>query len=161
MDRDASNRVMERWKQLVCICDAAHSLDTGWARRLADSWALRMPPSEIRVRSNSVRIRVRVAQQRCGAFGSARAYPDSPRLPQGSTSRRAIFAPELDASIIYWNPNAAQLLWLAGGGGAQGQRSHDLLRTQFSDLPLPLDELLVRDGVWEGQLVHQTRKDGP
>jgi PAS domain S-box-containing protein len=70
----------------------------------------------------------------------------------------AIFLHDLNSTITYWDKGAESLYgWSANE--ALGERSHSLLRTQFPPLPLPLDDLLVRDGNWEGELIHR-RKDG-
>ncbi|MBX6313363.1 MAG: PAS domain-containing sensor histidine kinase [Isosphaeraceae bacterium] len=65
---------------------------------------------------------------------------------------------EWDGRITHWNNGAAQLYgW--SKEEAEGQLSHALLRAEF---PKPLDELnaeLLRDGQWQGELVHH-RKDG-
>jgi PAS domain S-box-containing protein len=61
-------------------------------------------------------------------------------------------------TIIYWNQGAERLYgWSADE--AKGSVIHDLLRTVF---PRPLKEILaefVREGHWEGEVVH-TKKDG-
>src|SRR5215470_5464827 len=59
--------------------------------------------------------------------------------------------------INFWNRSAERLYgWREDE--AVGRVSHDLLKTQF---PKPLDEIeseLVRNGRWEGKLVHTTRE---
>ena len=59
--------------------------------------------------------------------------------------------------IVYWNKGAERLYgWPAGE--AMGRLSHEILQTTF---PEPLEEIgrkLERDGHWEGELLHRTRK---
>src|SRR5262245_57584834 len=59
--------------------------------------------------------------------------------------------------INFWNRSAERLYgWREDE--AVGRVSHDLLKTQF---PKPLEEIeseLVRNGRWEGKLVHTTRE---
>src|SRR5215470_17243317 len=61
--------------------------------------------------------------------------------------------------INFWNRSAERLYgWREDE--AVGRVSHDLLKTQF---PKPLEEIeseLVRNGRWEGKLVHTTREGG-
>jgi PAS domain S-box-containing protein len=70
----------------------------------------------------------------------------------------AIFVRDMSARIIYWNHGAEQLYGWAREEAA-GRISHDLLATKF---PESLDDTLadlLRDGKWEGELLHR-RKDG-
>ena len=65
----------------------------------------------------------------------------------------------MDGIINFWNHSAEKLYgWRKEE--AIGRVSHDLLQTQF---PKPLEEIeseLVRNGRWEGKLVHTTRDGG-
>ena len=65
----------------------------------------------------------------------------------------------MDGIINFWNRSAEELYgWRKEE--AVGRVSHELLRTQF---PKPLEEIeseVVRNGRWEGRLVHTTREGG-
>ncbi len=70
----------------------------------------------------------------------------------------AIFVRTMDETITYWNRGAEQLYgWLRHE--AIGRRSHALLKTHFSEPQDDIRATLLRDGRWEGELVHTT-KDG-
>ena len=73
-------------------------------------------------------------------------------------TRDAIFVCNLESRISYWNQAAEQLYdWRKED--TRGKVSYELLKTRF---PKPLAEVkseLFRDGIWEGELVHQ-RRDG-
>lgn len=68
----------------------------------------------------------------------------------------AVLSLTWDGGIEYWNRGAEERYgWSAKE--ALGQIAHDLLRTEF---PAPLSDIkekLVRDGYWEGELIHQKR----
>jgi PAS domain S-box-containing protein len=70
----------------------------------------------------------------------------------------AIFVRDMKGAIKYWNWGSEELYgWTAEE--AVGKRSHELTKTIF---PIPLqqiEEKLMRDGRWEGELVH-TKKFG-
>src|SRR5262249_2298343 len=68
----------------------------------------------------------------------------------------SIMTRTMEGKINFWNRSAEELYgW--GKEEAIGKVSHDLLQTRF---PKPLKEIeseLVRNGLWEGWLVHTTR----
>lgn len=69
-----------------------------------------------------------------------------------------VMARDLEDRIILWNTGMERMYgWLRTE--TLGRVSHEVLRTAF---PYPLEEIravLLRDGSWEGELVH-SRKDG-
>jgi PAS domain S-box-containing protein len=69
-----------------------------------------------------------------------------------------IFVRDMNDVIIYWNRGAEELYgWKQAE--AAGKITHQLMQTIF---PMPLEKItaeLLRDGRWEGELVH-TKKDG-
>jgi PAS domain S-box-containing protein len=69
-----------------------------------------------------------------------------------------VMARELDDRIFLWNTGMEKMYgWLRTE--TLGRKAADVLQTRF---PRPLDEIreiLMREGQWEGELVH-TRKDG-
>ncbi len=67
-----------------------------------------------------------------------------------------VLAKDMDDRIVFWN-RGAELFYGWTQKEAMGQVTHELLHTQF---PEPLAEIkakLLRDGVWNGELVHETR----
>src|SRR5262245_11498466 len=68
----------------------------------------------------------------------------------------SVMTRSMEGRINFWNHSAEELYgWRKEQ--AIGRVSHDLLRTQF---PKPLEEIeseVVRNGRWEGKLVHTTR----
>jgi PAS domain S-box-containing protein len=70
----------------------------------------------------------------------------------------AIFVCDLNGTISYWNAGA-ETLYGWPRVEALGQPSHELLQTAF---PAPRSEItdqVIREGRWEGELIH-TRRDG-
>jgi protein-histidine pros-kinase len=70
----------------------------------------------------------------------------------------SIFVRDLDDTITYWN-HGAEKAYGWSRTEALGKLSHRLLDTQSSE-PLPsIRQMLLRDGYWEGELIH-SRRDG-
>ncbi len=70
----------------------------------------------------------------------------------------AIFLRDLDGIIVYWN-KGAERLYQRTKQEMVFQKTEAVLQTEF---PAPINELkqtLLRDGSWEGELVH-TKRDG-
>ncbi len=68
----------------------------------------------------------------------------------------AIFTWDLDGAVEYWN-EGAERLYGYNRDEAVGRVSHELLGTRH---PISVDELravLIRDGVWSGELSHLTK----
>lgn len=62
------------------------------------------------------------------------------------------------SSITYWNREAQEIYGYAGEE-VYGHVTHELLTTAFPDSREAVDDSLMRDGRWDGQLRHR-RKDG-
>ena len=70
----------------------------------------------------------------------------------------AIFIRDRDGTIRSWNRGAEQMYgWTKVE--ALGRISHDLLGTRFPVSLADLEDRMVRDGSWEGELIH-SRRDG-
>ena len=70
----------------------------------------------------------------------------------------AIFVRDINEIITYWNRGSEQLYgWLRHE--AIGRHAHILLRTQFPQSQDAVRAALLKDGRWEGELIH-TSKDG-
>jgi PAS domain S-box-containing protein len=73
-------------------------------------------------------------------------------------SHEAIIVRDLESRILFWSKGAEETYgWTKAE--AQGNITHSFLKTKW---PVPFDEhmeILVREGRWEGELIH-TRKDG-
>jgi PAS domain S-box-containing protein len=68
----------------------------------------------------------------------------------------AILVRDLDGAIVYWNRGAEKLYgWTSEEACAR--IPHDLLRTQFPQPREALQTEVLEGGIWEGELVHQTR----
>src|SRR6266850_3639084 len=73
-------------------------------------------------------------------------------------TRDTIFVRDVNDVITFWNRGAEELYgWTKEE--AIGRVSHDLMQTSF---PAPLEDItaeLIRDGRWEGEIIHK-RRDG-
>lgn len=73
-------------------------------------------------------------------------------------ARDAIFVRNMDNSIVYWNHGAERAYgWLKDQ--AMGKQSNTLLNTQFPSPVESIQQQLLQEKFWEGELV-QTRRDG-
>jgi PAS domain S-box-containing protein len=74
-------------------------------------------------------------------------------------ANESVMTRTIEGRIDFWNRSAENLYgWRKEE--AIGRISHELLQTQFPQ-PLPeIDSELVRNGQWEGKLVHTTRNGG-
>ena len=70
----------------------------------------------------------------------------------------AILLRDLDGRILFWNQGATDLYgWLSEE--AVGKVLHELLHTQFPEDFKKIQEFILREKVWEGEL-HNTARDG-
>lgn len=71
-------------------------------------------------------------------------------------THETVLVRSMDGTVIFWNAGAEEMYgWKREE--ALGRNAHDLLKTAW---PLPLDELedeLLEQGRWEGELVHSAR----
>ena len=70
----------------------------------------------------------------------------------------AIFVRTLDDEITYWNQGAERLYgW--NRDEVVGKQSRDVLKTEFSRPFSEIKDKLLRDGTWQGELIH-SKRDG-
>lgn len=92
--------------------------------------------------------------QQSAAVESSHLLEQQSRLLE--LSYDAIFVWELGGVIKYWNPAAAELYgWTREE--ALGQFSNELLKTIHPEGRNQVEEVLLHDGHWYGELIHQTR----
>jgi PAS domain S-box-containing protein len=65
----------------------------------------------------------------------------------------AIFVRDMDDSITYWN-RGAEVLYGWPREEAVGRRATDLLQTRFPAVQEEIRAELLREGAWEGELIH-------
>ncbi|HEU4416816.1 MAG TPA: PAS domain S-box protein, partial [Candidatus Angelobacter sp.] len=63
---------------------------------------------------------------------------------------------DMDDRIVLWNRGAEKLYGFTAEE-AMGRLSHDLLRTEFPEPIEAIKKTLLREGEWEGELVHHKR----
>ncbi len=69
-----------------------------------------------------------------------------------------IFVHDMQGKITFWNRGAEQAYgWTRDE--ARGQLSHRLLQTEYSEPLIRITATIIREGRWEGELVH-TSRDG-
>lgn len=69
----------------------------------------------------------------------------------------AIFVRDLSSGVIvYWNRGAEEMYGYRRDE-AIGRVSHDLLQTQFPQPLTDIEDTMVRDGQWNGELIQRTR----
>jgi PAS domain S-box-containing protein len=70
----------------------------------------------------------------------------------------AIVALDLHGRILYWN-RGAETMYGWPGSDALGKDTADLLRAEFTEPADGIEATLLRDGRWEGEVIHH-RRDG-
>ena len=70
----------------------------------------------------------------------------------------AILVRRLDGTILFWSRGAEQMYGWPKGDTA-GKITHELLKTVYPEPQAAIEQRLLADGRWEGELVH-TRSDG-
>lgn len=69
-----------------------------------------------------------------------------------------IMVRDLNDTILYWNQGAERLYGFAASE-ALNQSVHVLLKTEFSQSPEAMKQILLQEGHWNGELIHY-RQDG-
>jgi PAS domain S-box-containing protein len=69
-----------------------------------------------------------------------------------------IMVRDLNDTILYWNQGAERLYGFAASE-ALNQSVHVLLKTEFSQSPEAIKQILLKEGYWNGELIHY-RQDG-
>ena len=68
----------------------------------------------------------------------------------------AIFARRLDGALLYWN-RAAEDLYGWRAQEVLGVNAHELLRSRFETDPAVIEQELLRNDRWEGEVIHYGR----
>ena len=68
----------------------------------------------------------------------------------------AIIVRDMDNRILFWNC-AAEVLYGWPSEEALGRNLGDLLKTEFSEPPDNLDATILRQGQWNGEVIHHAR----
>jgi PAS domain S-box-containing protein len=71
-------------------------------------------------------------------------------------ARDMIFVHDMDGQITFWN-HGAELAYGWKREEALGQLSHKLLQTKYAEPLIRITARIIRDGWWEGELIHTTR----
>jgi PAS domain S-box-containing protein len=71
-------------------------------------------------------------------------------------ARDMIFVHDMDGRITFWN-HGAELAYGWKREEALGQLSHELLKTEYGEPLIRITARIIRDGWWEGELIHTTR----
>lgn len=66
---------------------------------------------------------------------------------------------DMDSRIVYWALGAEKLYGYANEE-VLGRISHEILNTVFPRPLAQIEEILAKEGKWEGELVHRTREGG-
>lgn len=75
-------------------------------------------------------------------------------------AHEAIFVRSLEGRIVYWN-HGAELLYGWSSREAVGRCSHELLQTTFPDAFSAVQDTLLREGRWDGELAHVSKSGEP
>ncbi len=71
-----------------------------------------------------------------------------------------IMVRDLNDTILYWNQGAERLYGFASSE-ALNQSVHVLLKTEFSQSPESIKQVLLKNGYWNGELVHYCQDGKP
>lgn len=73
-------------------------------------------------------------------------------------THEAIIVRDMDNNIIFWNKGSEEMYgW--NKEEAVGNTTHQLLKTEFPRSIHELNEVIIKTGVWDGELIH-TRRNG-
>jgi len=71
-------------------------------------------------------------------------------------ARDMIFAHDMDGRIVFWN-RGAEVAYGWKKEEALGQLSYKLLKTEYSEPLIRITARIIKEGWWEGEVVHATR----